>query len=206
MAYPADLRLEADPSVDRWRPLVQWLLAIPHLAIANALQEVGQVVTVISWFVILFTGRLPSELAELQCLVIRYSARAYSYALWLRESYPPFEFAMTGGDPGTDPLWVDIQPALIDRDRLRVGLRFIWVIPALVFALLLSIALSFALLVAFFVVVFTGEWPETLRSFVIGCGRYFVRLSAYASLLNDEYPPFVLEDPIPPSEGDGLKP
>lgn len=59
MNYPADLRLDADAGIANWRPLVHWLLAIPHLAVASALQQVGQVVAVISWFIIVFTGSLP---------------------------------------------------------------------------------------------------------------------------------------------------
>jgi hypothetical protein len=193
MAYPATLELDASPEVANWRPLVQWLLAIPHLLIAQALQQVAEVVALISWFAIVFTGELPAGLASFQCLAIRYSARAYSYAFWLREPYPPFEFTMTGTDPGTDPVRVELQPALTDRNRLTVGLRFIWAIPAALFAIVLGIAASVALLVGFFAVLFTGRWPQGLRDFVVGCGRYFVRFTAYVYLLTDEYPPFALE-------------
>jgi hypothetical protein len=193
MAYPATLELDASPEIANWRPLVHWLLAIPHLLIAYALQQVAQVVALISWFVIVFTGELPAGLAGFQCLAIRYTARAYSYAFWLREPYPPFEFAMTGTDPRTDPLRVDLQPALTDRNRLTVGLRFIWIIPAALFAIVLSLAATVALLVGFFAVLFTGRWPAGLRDFMVGSGRYFVRLTAYGYLLTDEYPPFALE-------------
>lgn len=197
MTYPADLRLDADPEIANWRPLVHWLLAIPHLAIASALQQVGKVVAVISWFIIVFTGTLPAGLAHFQCLVIRYSARAYSHALWLREDYPRFEFAMTGSDPGGDPIRVDLAPALTDRNRLTVGLRFIWVIPAALFAAVLALAAWIVAVIGFFAVLFTGRWPDGLRDFLVGCGRYFVRVSAYADLLTDEYPPFSLEESRP---------
>ncbi len=36
--YPAQLDFQADHHITRWRPLVQWLLAIPHLLIADALR------------------------------------------------------------------------------------------------------------------------------------------------------------------------
>jgi hypothetical protein len=193
MAYPANLELDADGRVANWRPLVHWLLGLPHLIVANVLQQVGEVVAVISWFAIVFTGQLPAGLADFQCLVIRYNARALSYAAWLREGYPAFEFPMTPADPGTDPVRVDLQPALADRNRLTVGLRFIWVIPAAIYGALLAIVVTFALIGAFFAVLFTGRWPEGLRSFVVGSGRWFVRLYAYALLLTDEYPPFTLQ-------------
>lgn len=193
LAYPADLRLEASPEVANWRPLVHWLLAIPHLFIASALQQVGHILAVVSWFIILFTGSLPAGLAHFQCMVIRYSYRAYGYALWMHEDYPPFEFPMTATDPGNDPVRVDLVPALADRNRLTVGLRIIWIIPAALFAAVLAIAATAVAIVGFFAVLFTGRWPDGPRGFLVGCGRYFVRLSAYAELLTDEYPPFSLD-------------
>ena len=193
VAYPATLEVDAGPDIARWRPLVHWLLAIPHLAIAYALSYVGEALAFVSWLVIVFTGALPKGLADFQCLVMRYTARTYSYVGWLREPYPAFEFPAGGPDPGTDPVRVDLQPALTDRNRLTVGLRFIWVIPAAIYAALLGIAVTVAMFVAFFAVLVTGRWPEGLRDFVIRCGRYFVRLTAYVNLLTDEYPPFALE-------------
>ncbi len=199
MSYPANLELDADAKIDNWRPLVHWLLAIPHLVIADALQRVGEVVALVSWFAIVFTGELPAGLADFQCLVLRYRMRAYSYAFWLREDYPRFEFAQGGADPGDDPIRVDLEPVLTDRNRLTVGFRFILVIPAAIFGLLLTIASIFVLLAAFFVVLFTGRWPDGLRNFVVGWGRFLVRLTAYAGLLTDDYPPFSLGEAAPPT-------
>lgn len=193
MAYPVDLQLNAPPEVANWRPLVQWFLAIPHLAIANVLENVANVVAIVSWFIIVFTGRMPDGIARLQCMIMRYEARAFSYALWLREPYPPFEFEVTGADPGTDPIRVDIVPQLEDRNRLTVGLRLIWMIPIFVFTLLVAVAAMFALIAAFFAVLFTGRWPEGLRRFVIGAARLGLRLNAYGRLLVDDYPPFALD-------------
>ena len=193
MGYPATLELDAPTRVANWRPLVHWLLAIPHLLIANVLSNLGSVVALVSWFQIVFTGALSPGLANLQCLVIRYNARAYSYAGWLRETYPPFEFAMTPDDPGDDPVRVDLRPELEDRNRVTVGLRLIWVIPGALFAAVLAVAAFFVVLASFFAVLFTGAYPEGMRGFVVGVGRYVVRLSAYAYVLTDEYPPFSLE-------------
>lgn len=193
MGYPATFELDADTTIARWRPLVHWLLAIPHLVVANVLSNVASVVAVISWFAIVFTGALPAGLANLQCLVIRYTARAYSYALWLREPYPPFEFSVTPEDPGGDPVRVELRPALEERNRLTVGLRFLWLIPAALFGVVLSLAVAVVAFLAFWAVLFTGSYPAGLRDFMVGCGRYFVRFTAYCYLLTDEYPPFSLE-------------
>src|SRR5690606_37037219 len=116
MPHPADLRLDAPLEVANWRPLVHWLLALPHLLIAGVLGQVAGVVAFVSWFIIVFTGKLPAGIADFQSLAIRYQARAYSYAAFLRESYPAFEFEVSQPDPGTDPLVVDITAELEDRN------------------------------------------------------------------------------------------
>jgi len=192
MEYPVDLELDAPMEIARWRPLVHWLLDIPHLVLANLLGNVAAVIAVISWFAIVFTGRLPEGLANFQCLVIRYQARAYSYALWLREPYPAFDFSMTPSDPGGDPLRVELHPQLENRNRLTVGLRLIWIIPVALFLAVIGVATLAVALVAFFAVLFTGRWPEGMRRFIVGSMRLSARVSAYGYLLIDDYPPFAL--------------
>ena len=198
MSYPVDLHLDAPTKVANWRPLVHWLLAIPHLVIASVLNNVAGILALVSWFIILFTGKLPEGIAQFQCMVLRYETRTWSYVFWLREPYPPFEFEMTPGDPGTDPVRLNIAPQLENRNRLTVGLRILWVIPILVWALLVAVVASLAILVGFFAVLFTGGWPEGLRRFIVNGTRLTVRVHAYARLLVDDYPPFALDDTARP--------
>ena len=198
MTYPVDLRLVAPDKVANWRPLVHWLLGLPQLIIANVLNDVAGVLAFVSWFIILFTGRLPDGIAKFQCMVLRYEARTYSYVLWLREPYPPFEFDMTAADPGTDPIRVDIAPQLENRNRLTVGLRLIWIIPILLWAIVIAIVTLFASIVGFFAVLFTGHWPEGLRRFMVNAFRLGARVNAYARLVVDDYPPFALDDTARP--------
>jgi hypothetical protein len=193
--YPAALTIDPPDRVANWRPLVQWLLAIPHLIIARALDAVSQAVAIISWFAILFTGKLPAGLANLQAMFLRYSARAWTYATFMREEYPPFSYDTTTADPGDDPrVRVDVVPALEDRNRLTTGFRLILAIPQLIVIALLSIGMLIALLVAFFAVLFTGRWPESLYRFVVGVLRWSLRVQAYVLLLTDEYPPFATDE------------
>lgn len=194
MTYPANhLELDAPLKVANWRPLVAWLLGIPHLIIANVLTNVGNVVAFVAWFAIVFTGRLPEGLAGVQCLAIRYNARAITYALWMRESYPAFDFTPSAADPGGDAARVDFVAVLENRNRLTVGFRFLWAIPACIYAFFVSIGVMVGVFVAFFAVLFTGAWPQGMRDFMVRAGRYFIRLAAYMFLLTDVYPPFRLD-------------
>lgn len=193
-SYPAHFALHAPLEVANWRPLVHWLLAVPHWIVQYALGVVSQVVAIISWFAILFTGRLPEGLAGLQVLYLRYTARVLTYAGFLREDYPPFTFATTPTDPGDDPaVRLDVRPALDGRNRATTFFRLVLAIPHLVVLAVLGIAVWFVSVIGFFAVLFTGRWPQGLRDFLVGYGRWYTRAAAYYLLLTDEYPPFTLE-------------
>jgi hypothetical protein len=193
-AYPATFSFDAPERVANWRPLVHWLLAIPHLAIVYALEVVADILAVISWFAIVFTGRLPVGLANFQAMFVRYSLRTATYFGFLREEYPPFSFTPTPADPGDDPrVGVEIVPELEDRNRLTVGFRLILAIPHAIVLALLGIAVFVVGVIAFFAVLFTGRWPGGLRDFVLGVGRWWLRFQAYMLLLTDKYPPFTLD-------------
>jgi len=193
-AYPATLEIDRAERVANWRPIVQWRLAIPHFIIVYVLGFVAEIVSIIGWFVILFTGKLPDGLANLVCLYIRYNNRAIAYAGFLREEYPPFTFETVAADPGTyPPVRTGFAPELEDRNRLTVAFRLILVIPQLIVLTFLGIAAFVAWVIAFFAVLFTGRWPEGLRTFVVGVMRWSTRVTAYLYLLTDGYPPFSLD-------------
>jgi len=192
--YPATLEVDRADRIANWRPIVQWLLAIPHFVILYVLGIVAEVVAIISWFAILITGRLPEGLATLQCLYLRYNNRVISYAAFMREEYPPFAFETVAPDPGTyPPVRTGFAPELENRNRLTVAFRIILVIPHLIVLTVLGIAAFVAGIIAFFAVLFTGRWPEGLRTFVVGVMRWGLRVNAYFYLLTDEYPPFSIE-------------
>jgi hypothetical protein len=193
-AYPATFAFDPPEKIANWRPLVAWLLAIPHFVVLYVLGLVSQVVGLVSWVLILFTGALPVGLANLQVMYIRYSSRTATFAAFLREEYPPFTFETTPNDPGDDPrVRVDIKPKLDSRNRLTCALRIIWVIPAVVVAAVLGVAAFVGVVIAFFAVLFTGKWPDGIRDFVIKVFRFNLRVQAYFLLLTDEYPPFTLD-------------
>jgi hypothetical protein len=192
--YPVTFTFDPPEKVANWRPLVQWLLAIPHFLVLYVLGFVSEVLGLVSWIVILFTGELPEGLANVQVLYLRYSTRAFTYAAFMREEYPPFTFDMTPTDPGDDPrVRLDIIPELTDRNRLTCAFRIILVIPQFIVLAVLWLAGAVALVIAFFAVLFTGQWPPGLRDFVVKVMRWNQRVQAYFLLLTDQYPPFTLD-------------
>ena len=187
--YPARLDIDTDESVRRWGPMFQWILAIPHFIVVGVLLAVGEIVAFVAWFVIVFTGKLPEGMANLQCMVLRYLGRTNSYSTGLRHEYPPFEFATTPSDPGDYPAQVRFAPELEGRNRLTVALRIIWMIPALIVTYIIGIVAFVCWVIGAFAVLFTGSWPDGLRSWVEKGLRAYLRLYAYIFLLTDKYPP-----------------
>lgn len=77
--------------LNRWLPLVKWLLALPHYLVLLGLWIGAIVVWVIAWFAILFTGRYPRSLFDYMVGVGRWGLRVQAYAfLLVTDRYPPF--------------------------------------------------------------------------------------------------------------------
>jgi hypothetical protein len=192
VGFPLQLDLDAPEKIARWRPLVHWLLAIPQIIVLYALGIVQYVVWILSFFAILFTGKMPEGFFGLLVLTHRYQWRVGSYLFFMRESYPAFEFPTAGQDPGTDPAHLSVEPAA----KLSRGLIFVkWLLafPHYIALLFLGIAAYVCLIIGFFAVLITGKWPESLRTFVIGVMRWSNRVSIYIYLMTDTYPPFSLD-------------
>jgi hypothetical protein len=80
--------------LNRWLPLVKWLLAIPHYVVLFFLDIAAFVVIIITWFAILFTGRYPEGMFNFVVGVMRWSLRVTAYAfLLVTDRYPPFSLA-----------------------------------------------------------------------------------------------------------------
>jgi hypothetical protein len=85
---------EAARDLNRWLPLVKWLLAIPHYVVLFFLGIGAMVAVIISWFAILFTGRYPRGLFDFVEGVLRWNNRVIAYAFTLvTDRYPPFRLA-----------------------------------------------------------------------------------------------------------------
>ena len=191
-SYPTQLEFQGDRHIDRWRPLVQWLLAIPHLFIANVLRTLRNVLTLISLFTVLFTKRIPRPLFDMIAMTLRYEWRATSYALFLHEDYPPFDFQPAAADDGVDSHSVVSFTYPEQLSRWQPLVKWLLAVPHYVVLFFLVIASVIAVVVGFFAVLITGEYPEGLRDFLVGVARWSLRVQAYVGLLTDEYPPFTL--------------
>jgi hypothetical protein len=99
-AYPStadhqSVRLDVDypdtERLNRWLPLVKWLLAIPHYIVLAVLFICVGLVTIIAWFAILFTGTYPKGMFDFVVGVLRWATRVWAYAfLLVTDDYPPF--------------------------------------------------------------------------------------------------------------------
>ncbi len=84
---------DAERDLNRWLPLVKWLLAIPHYVALAILSLIGSVLLVLAWFAILFTGRYPRWIFRFMVGLNRWGLRLGAY-MWLltTDRYPPFSF------------------------------------------------------------------------------------------------------------------
>ena len=84
---------DVERDLNRWLPLVKWLLAIPHYIVLIVLGAAVFVITVIAWFAILFTGRYPRGMFDFVVGWSRWALRVSAYAfLLVTDRYPPFSF------------------------------------------------------------------------------------------------------------------
>lgn len=125
--YPADLAVDYPEQLSRSKVLVKWwLLAIPHYLIVAVITggwgggasgdwgpaRVGLIslLTVICGVALLFTGRYPRGLFDLQMGLNRWCYRVLGYAALMTDAYPPFRLDLGGTE--TDPLATREQVAV----------------------------------------------------------------------------------------------
>ena len=82
---------DAERDLNRWLPLVKWLLVLPHYIVFAFLAVVLLAITVIAWFAIVFTGRYPRGMFNFVVGWNRWALRVSAYAFMLTtDRYPPF--------------------------------------------------------------------------------------------------------------------
>ena len=93
--YPASLAVEEpDAPRNRWSVAFRFLLVLPHLLALWVLGVAWCVSTIVAWFAILFTGRMPRWTYRFGVAMLRWSTRVEAYMLLLHDVYPPFAFEL----------------------------------------------------------------------------------------------------------------
>jgi Domain of unknown function (DUF4389) len=188
--YPIHLEYDHDYDVQNWRPLVNWLLAIPHWIVLSVLGLVAFVLWFVSLFIVLFTQRNP--FVGFQTMYLRYYWRVSSFAGFMRNEYPPFDFATDGAAAVADPAVVTAD----DPGEMNRFLGFVqWLLafPHYVVLYFLQIALFVVVVINLFIVLFTGRWNDSMRDFCVGVARWHTRVYGYVFLITNKYPPFSLQ-------------
>ena len=138
---------------------------------------------------ILFRQRYPRWWFDFARELTRFAARVTAYLALLTDKYPSTVEEQT--------VHLDIDyPENVPADLNRWDPLFKWLfaIPHYIVLFFLFIGAFFAVIVAWFAVLFTGKYPKGLFDYVVGVGRWDLRVAAYAFLLvTDRYPPFSLK-------------
>ena len=136
---------------------------------------------------ILFRRRYPRWWFDFALQFNRFSARVAAYAALLTDRYP------STVEEQAVHLDLDYPDAEKDLNRWLPLVKWFLVIPPLIGLVFLFIGAFFAVVIAWFAILFTGRYPRGLFDYVVGVGRWALRVSAYATLLvTDRYPPFSL--------------
>jgi len=137
---------------------------------------------------IIFRQRYPRWWFDFARELTRFGARVGAYALLLTDAYP------STVEEQSVHLDIDYPDAESDLNRWYPLVKWFLAIPHyIVLAFLVTVAVL-AVIVAWFAILFTGAYPRGIFDFVVGVGRWNLRVSAYAFLLvTDRYPPFSLQ-------------
>ena len=171
------------------RTLFGWLyIHLPHLFPLSLVGIWSQILSFISFWIILFTGSFPQSFFEFQVKYYKWYLRYTASVSNLTDEYPAF------GVNGTSDA-VDFDVSYQDSySRGLVLLRFLSIfyviLPhgfVLFFRMIWMLILN---AIAWWVVLFTGNYPQSFHEFSVDTIRWQYRVAAYLLNLTDDYPPF----------------
>jgi len=205
--YPARLEIDYPDQQNRVTTLFRVILIIPIgmvivVLTASATQTVydesGQEVSstsggitaglfVATVLMIVFRQRYPRWWFDFALELTRFGARVCAYLVLLTDQYP------STVEEQSVHLQVDYPDVERDLNRWLPLVKWLLAIPHVLVLIVLSVAAVFAVVIAWFAILFTGRCPRGPFDFVVGVGRWWLRVQAYAILLvTDRYPPFSL--------------
>jgi len=136
---------------------------------------------------IIFRQRYPRWWFDFARDLTRFSYRVGSYLLLLTDQYP------STVEEQAVHLEIDYPDVERDLNQWLPLVKWLLALPHYIILAFLAIAVFFVTIFAWFTILLTGQYPRDLFAFVVGVGRWGLRVSAYAFLLvTDRYPPFSL--------------
>ena len=173
------------------------ILAIPHLIISQVWGYLAQILGVVQWFIILFTGKRNEGMWNLQRSWLNYYCRVLGYVDLLYDVYPAFA-SETGPAPVRNEITFEES-----ANRMTSALRVIWIIPALIIGAVVSFGAAVLLVISWFSIVITGKQSRGMWDFILKVARFTLQLESYGLLMTDTYPKFgegamAAGSPMPP--------
>lgn len=207
--YAARLDIDYPPKLNRLTTFFRLLLILPILVITWLISatsngqymldqagnqistETGGIVTglfVATALMLLFRQRYPRWWFDFSLELNRFLARVGAYLFLLTDTYP------STVERQSVHLDIDYPDAKRDLNRWLPLVKWLLAIPHYIVLLVLAIGVIGVTVFAWFAILFTGRYPKEIFDFVVGVGRWNLRVSAYSELLvTDEYPPFSLK-------------
>ena len=176
----------------RWRPLVNWVLYVPHGIIVAALQALSRVVFVVYWVMLIFTGKLHPGLYGVMVMYERYNARSGGFLVGYSETYPPFDFDTKATDNNAYPPVRLELPEVPEPVERSAALNVLKAIPHYIVLMVYFVGVGVVAVIGWFAVLFTGAWPKGMRDFTVRVSNYYYRVWTYVTMVQNEYPGFGL--------------
>jgi Domain of unknown function (DUF4389) len=184
--FPVAVEISYPDELNRWLPLVKWLLVIPHFFVLFFVGLAAAFVVLFAFFAVLFTGRWPRGAFDFVVGTVRWAYRVVAYFHLMTDAYPPFSLA----DDPDYPVRLHVEyPERIANWRPLV--HWLLALPYLFVASILYWFTGILTFVAFFTVLFTKRIPRELFELMVPGLRWNLRGNAYAYFATERYPPWI---------------
>ncbi len=136
---------------------------------------------------IVFRQRYPRWWFDFAREFARFSTRVFAYLVLLTDQYP------STVEEQSVHLDLDYPDVEQDLNRWLPLVKWFLAIPHYIALMVLFLVAIVVAVIAWFAILFTGRYPRGLFDYMVGVGRWGLRVQAYAFfLVTDQYPPFSL--------------
>jgi hypothetical protein len=172
------------------RTLFGWLyIGIPHYFLLAVVGVWSAILSFVTFWVVLFTGRFPESIFKFQIAYQNWGLRVMASLSNLVDGYPVF---FPGGVSAAVKLEVP-RPEKVRQGLVIVRLLFSWIYVGFPHGICLFgrlIATGVLQFLAWWAVLFTGTYPSRWHGFNVGTLRWITRINLYLGYFTDEYPRF----------------